>query len=70
MLRLLTLGLLAALFFSSTFILNRAMSLEGGDWVWSAVLRYAYMLLFLCLWLLITGKGRLLRDVGLVFRRY
>ena len=70
MLRLLTLGLLAALFFSSTFILNRAMSLEGGDWVWSAVLRYAYMLLFLCLWLLITGKGGLLRAVGAVFRRY
>ncbi len=70
MLRLLTLGLLAALFFSSTFILNRAMSLDGGDWVWSAVLRYAYMLLFLCLWLLVTGKGRLLRDVGGVFRRY
>jgi hypothetical protein len=43
MVRLLGAGLLAALFFSSTFILNRAMSLEGGHWVWSAALRYGWM---------------------------
>lgn len=40
-------GVLAALFFSSTFVLNRAMSLEGGHWVWSACLRFGYMLLLL-----------------------
>jgi len=38
--RLLWLGLLAAALFSITFVLNRAMSLEGGHWVWSASLRY------------------------------
>ena len=47
MLGLISIGLLSGLFFSSTFILNRLMSLEGGHWVWSASLRYAYMILFL-----------------------
>lgn len=26
-----------------TFVLNRAMDLSGGSWIWSAVLRYAFM---------------------------
>lgn len=47
MLRLMLLGLAAGMFFSATFILNRAMSLEGGHWYWSAALRYAYMIFFL-----------------------
>ena len=47
MARLITLGLFSALFFSSTFVLNRFMSLEGGHWIWSASLRYAFMILFL-----------------------
>ena len=47
MLRLMLLGLAAGMFFSATFILNRAMSLEGGHWYWSAALRYAYMIAFL-----------------------
>ena len=47
---LISIGLLSGLFFSSTFILNRLMSLEGGHWVWSASLRYAYMILFLLGW--------------------
>ena len=34
MLRLMLLGLAAGMFFSATFILNRAMSLEGGHWYW------------------------------------
>ena len=60
MLRLLVYGLLAALFFSSTFVLNRAMSLGGGNWVWSAVLRYAYALLLISL-------GFLLPEIGALF---
>jgi drug/metabolite transporter (DMT)-like permease len=47
MLSLISIGLLSGLFFSSTFILNRVMSLEGGHWVWSASLRYVFMILFL-----------------------
>ena len=47
MLQLMLLGLTAGMFFSATFIFNRAMSLEGGHWYWSAALRYAYMVSFL-----------------------
>jgi len=44
---LLFVGLLAALFFSATFLINRSISLEGGHWYWSASLRFAYTILFL-----------------------
>jgi len=41
------LGILASSFFAMTFILNRAMDLSGGSWVWSAVLRFVFMVPFL-----------------------
>lgn len=34
------LGLASALFFTSTYVLNRAMATAGGHWAWSAALRY------------------------------
>lgn len=70
MLRLVSLGMVAALFFSSTFVLNRAMSLEGGHWVWSASLRFGYMTAFLCAWILvIRGAGRL-AEIAAAFIRH
>ncbi|RKQ33869.1 multidrug resistance efflux transporter family protein [Oceanobacillus halophilus] len=48
-------GLLGALFFSVTFVLNRSMELEGGSWVWSASLRFFFMLPIL---FLIVGYQR------------
>lgn len=56
------LGVCSAFFFAFSFILNRAMELDGGSWMWSASLRYYFMLLFL---LLIVGARR---NVGAVFR--
>jgi drug/metabolite transporter (DMT)-like permease len=53
-------GLLAALLFSSTFVLNRAMALDGGHWFWSASLRYLYMT-----FLLVSGLT-LLKGVSYV----
>lgn len=41
------LGILAALFFAVTFILNRSMELDGGSWLWSSSLRYFFMIPFL-----------------------
>lgn len=65
MITLIAIGLLSGLFFSSTFILNRLMSIEGGHWVWSAALRYAYMVVFLLCYLTFTrgpgSAGRILR---------
>lgn len=70
MFRILLVGILAALFFSSTFVFNRAMSLEGGHWVWSASLRYFWMLLFLAVWLVVTGKARLGLDALKLYRKH
>ena len=37
-------GIVAALFFSFTFVLNRSMELAGDAWVWSAAIRFFFML--------------------------
>lgn len=49
MVKLILLSLLAAAFFSSTFILNEFMSAAGGHWFWSASFRYVFM------WLILTA---------------
>lgn len=36
------LALLSALFFTSTYVLNRAAAVEGGHWAWTASLRYLW----------------------------
>lgn len=38
------LALAAALFFTSTYVLNRAIANDGGHWAWSAALRYFWTL--------------------------
>ncbi|WP_343565888.1 multidrug resistance efflux transporter family protein [Sphingobacterium sp.] len=38
------LGMVAALFFASTFVLNRVMAVSGGSWQWTASLRFLWML--------------------------
>lgn len=45
-------GILASFFFAFTFLLNRSMNLSGGYWLWSACLRYLFMLpmLFFLVW--------------------
>ncbi|MFZ3580407.1 multidrug resistance efflux transporter family protein, partial [Virgibacillus sp. DJP39] len=53
-------GIGSALFFSVTFVLNRAMELEGGSWVWSSTLRFFFMLPLL---LIIVGFKRNLTPV-------
>lgn len=53
-------GILAALFFSVTFILNRSMELEGGSWIWSASLRFIFMLPIL---FVIVGYKRNVKPV-------
>jgi drug/metabolite transporter (DMT)-like permease len=70
MVRVILLGMLSAVFFSSTFVLNRAMSLEGGHWVWTASLRFGYMLVFLSLCLLFTKGVKQLSEIWGVFLRY
>ena len=50
------LGILASVFFAVTFILNHSMELDGGSWLWSASLRYFFMLPFLLI-LVLSRKG-------------
>ena len=46
-------ALLSALFFTATYVFNRAAAVEGGHWAWTATLRYLWtlpMLLVLMPW--------------------
>lgn len=47
--RAIFIGIVASFFFASTFVVNRAMDLSGGSWIWSASLRYFFSLPFLIL---------------------
>ncbi|MCH4245489.1 DMT family transporter [Acinetobacter gerneri] len=49
-------GILASCFFSSAFILNRAMELGGGSWLWSSSLRFWFMTPILLLIVAFRGK--------------
>lgn len=51
--RALFLGILSSVFFSVTYVVNSAMAQSGGDWMWSASLRY---LLLLPMLLVLTAK--------------
>lgn len=47
------LGLLSSVFFSVTYVVNAAMAQSGGNWMWSAALRY---LLLLPMLLVLTAR--------------
>ena len=55
MIRAFLLGLLASLFFAITFVLNRRMDIAGGHWIWTASLRFFFMMPLLSA-LVIPGK--------------
>ncbi|MCM2532082.1 multidrug resistance efflux transporter family protein [Neobacillus pocheonensis] len=55
--RSIILGIFAAFFFAFTFILNRMMDLAGGSWIWSASLRYFFMMPFLLI--IVMGRRNL-----------
>ena len=69
-LRLILIGSLAALFFSSTFVVNRALSLQGGHWAWTSSLRFGFMLIFLIVILLVRDGKKALSDVKDVFLKH
>jgi drug/metabolite transporter (DMT)-like permease len=60
-------GVGASLFFAATFVLNRQMHLGGGSWVWSAVLRFLFMLPML--WLLLRVRGEVKPVVARIRER-
>ncbi|WP_404816143.1 multidrug resistance efflux transporter family protein [Streptomyces thermolineatus] len=59
------LGIAAAAGFAATFVLNRSMSVQGGSWMWSACLRFLFMLGPLVLLVALRGGLRpVLRSLG------
>jgi drug/metabolite transporter (DMT)-like permease len=67
MFKLILLGILSGAFFSTTFVLNELMSVQGGHWLYSATLRYFFMIMFLALVLLFQGGIKRLVDVYALF---
>ena len=53
-----SLGILASMFFSVTFLLNRSMDLAGGSWMWSSSLRFLFMLPLLFFIVLYRKNGK------------
>lgn len=68
--KLVALGMLAALFFSSTFVLNRLMSLGHGHWLWSASLRYFFMIIMVMIVIGIWEGLQTLHNVLNLFQRF
>lgn len=59
-----TLGVVAAAGFSTSFVLNRWMSVSGGSWLWSASLRYLFMVVpMVALVAVRGGLGPVLRSL-------
>ncbi|TPG68824.1 multidrug resistance efflux transporter family protein [Brevibacillus laterosporus] len=57
-------GIIASFFFAFTFVLNRSMELAGGSWMWSATLRYFFMLPPLLLLVFMRGNlGKLWIEI-------
>lgn len=70
MFRLIALGVLAGLFFSTTFVLNEVMSAGGGHWFWSASLRYVFMFVLLQAIIVVRGGWAALRGVWALFGQH
>ncbi|MET0961111.1 MAG: multidrug resistance efflux transporter family protein [Psychrobacillus psychrotolerans] len=57
-------GICAAFFFAFTFVLNASMELSGGSWIWSASLRYIFMVPFLlCIVIMRKNLRPLLKEM-------
>ena len=69
MFKLILLGIISGAFFSTTFVLNELMSVQGGHWLYSATLRYFFMILFLAIILLFQGGIKRLTDVFKLFKQ-
>jgi len=67
MFKLIVLGIISGAFFSTTFVLNELMSVQNGHWLYSATLRYFFMILFLAVILLFQGGIKRLKEVTNLF---
>ena len=56
-------GIVASVFFSFSYVLNSSMAQSGGNWMWSASLRYLITLPFLFLLTARQGWGPIFREI-------
>lgn len=70
MLKLITLGLLAAVFFSSTFVINRALSVGGGHWAWTGALRMCFITIFVLVILALRDARQFIETLQLLRSRW
>lgn len=70
MIKLILLGILAGGFFSTTFILNELMSVSGGHWLWSASLRYVFMVFLLGIIIYMQGGLPRIVNIWKLFLEY
>ena len=66
-------GIISALFFAVTFVLNHSMELDGGSWLWSASLRYFFMIPFLYIIVYLRSKDSIVQlhlDMKLQWRHW
>jgi drug/metabolite transporter (DMT)-like permease len=61
-------GVLSAVFFSATWVVNRHISLADGPWEWNAILRYPMMLVLIVPWLALRRRDRNLAQAWRLFR--
>ena len=59
-------GIAASFFFAFTFLLNHSMNLSGGYWMWSACLRYFFMLPMLAVLLLPRGNRGIMPVISAI----
>lgn len=62
-LKAIAIGSLAAVFFSSTYILNSFLAVNGGHWAWTAGLRTTFLVIILLVVLAVKGQLRHLLEV-------
>lgn len=64
-LKAITFGILSSFFFAVTFVFNKLMSDSGGSWIWSASLRYIFMLPILLLIVIVRKDFMvLIKEMG------
>lgn len=68
MIKLIVLGLISGLFFSTTYILNEQMSHDGGHWFWSASLRYVFMFMMLSVLIVVQQGSKTLTSLIQIFK--
>jgi drug/metabolite transporter (DMT)-like permease len=61
-------GILASFFFSSTFVLNQAMKLSDGNWMYTASLRFLFMIPFLLA--IVAFRGNLIALLSHMKKRF